>query len=223
MTVQRFLFIPVLAMVMLSGCARMPWTPLVDVEPLVIPELPTSQKDGSIYQQIRGSLVLFEDRRPRNIGDVITIQFNEEVNATKSVSSNTSRNSSMALTMENLAAALASIEEFQIGGIESDNQFNASGGASANNEFSGTLTVQVHKIYPNGNLFVAGEKKIVINKGTEFIRFSGIVNPRNITGTNTVPSSEVADAKIEYVGNGYMNDAQRMGWFQRVMMKISPF
>ena len=50
----------------------------------------------------------------------------------------------------------------------------------------------------NGNLLVSGEKQIGINQGTEFIRFSGVVNPRTVTGSNTVPSTQVADARIEY-------------------------
>lgn len=201
----------------------MPWQPLVEVEPLEVPEMPEVNQDGSIYQETRGNMALFEDRRPRNIGDVITIEFNESVNATKNVSSSASRNGAMSMTVDELASALSALEKLEIGGLSSNNQLNAQGGASANNEFSGTLTVQVRKIYANGNMFVAGEKNIVINQGTEYIRFSGIVNPRNISGTNTIPSSEVADAKIEYVGSGYMYDAQNMGWFQRLMMKISPF
>ncbi|STJ29936.1 flagellar basal body L-ring protein [Escherichia coli] len=52
------------------------------------------------------------------------------------------------------------------------------------------------------------KKQIAINQGTEFIRFSGVVNPRTISGSNTVPSTQVADARIEYVGNGYINEAQ---------------
>ncbi|MDF3721695.1 flagellar basal body L-ring protein FlgH, partial [Enterobacter hormaechei] len=87
----------------------------------------------------------------------------------------------------------------------------------------GTITVTVNKLLPNGNLQVVGEKQIAINQGTEFIRFSGVVNPRTISGANTVPSTQVADARIEYVGNGYINEAQTMGWLQRLFLNLSPF
>ncbi|STP20578.1 flagellar basal body L-ring protein [Escherichia coli] len=66
------------------------------------------------------------------------------------------------------------------------------------------------------------KKQIAINQGTEFIRFSGVVNPRTISGSNTVPSTQVADARIEYVGNGYINEAQNMGWLQRFFLNLSP-
>jgi flagellar L-ring protein precursor FlgH len=206
----------------LGGCAQTPWSPLVDVEPLNIPEIPEAQENGSIYQANRGGLALFEDRRPRDIGDVITIQFNESVSASKNASSNTTRDSNMSLSAGELTDALAVLGDYGFD-LESGSSFSANGGAAANNKFTGTLTVQVHEIYPNGNLRVAGEKKIAINKGTEYIRFSGVVNPRNISGTNTVPSSEVANANIEYVGTGYLHEAQRMGWLQRLWINISPF
>ncbi|MCM7617808.1 flagellar basal body L-ring protein FlgH, partial [Enterobacter hormaechei] len=47
--------------------------------------------------------------------------------------------------------------------------------------------------------------------------------PRTISGANTVPSTQVADARIEYVGNGYINEAQTMGWLQRLFLNLSPF
>ena len=73
------------------------------------------------------------------------------------------------------------------------------------------------------NLRVRGEKQILINQGAEFIRFSGVVDPLEISDTNTVPSTQVADARIEYVGDGYINEAQHMGWLQRFFLNISPF
>lgn len=102
------------------------------------------------------------------------------------------------------------------------NDFSGKGGASANNTFTGTITVSVSSVLANGNLKVVGEKQIEINQGTEFIRFSGVVNPRTINADNAVLSTSVADARIEYVGNGYINDAQQMGWLQRFFLTIAP-
>ena len=100
--------------------------------------------------------------------------------------------------------------------------FTGKGGASAQNTFTGTLTVTVDQVLANGNLHVVGEKQIAINQGTEFIRFSGVVNPRFISTSNTVASTQVADARIEYVGNGYINEAQQMGWLQRFFLNVAP-
>jgi len=105
----------------------------------------------------------------------------------------------------------------------SNTTFSGSGDAKSNNLFRGNLAVTVIEVYPNGNLLVSGEKQVTINQGTEFIRFSGVVNPVNVTAINTVSSTRVADARIEYRGNGYINEAQTMGWLSRVFMTVWPF
>jgi flagellar L-ring protein precursor FlgH len=75
----------------------------------------------------------------------------------------------------------------------------------------------------NGNLMVSGEKQMMINQGTEFIRFSGVVNPRTVSGNNSVASTQVADARIEYSAKGYIDEAQTMGWLQRFFLNVLPF
>ena len=108
-------------------------------------------------------------------------------------------------------------------GAATDSSFNGQGSAAANNTFSGTIAATVIDVYPNGNLLVSGEKKLAINTGDEFIRFSGVINPANVTALNTVQSVQVADARIEYKGSGYIDEAQSMGWMQRFFNVILPF
>ncbi|HPR08315.1 MAG TPA: flagellar basal body L-ring protein FlgH, partial [Denitromonas sp.] len=86
----------------------------------------------------------------------------------------------------------------------------------------GTITCTVIEVYPNGNLLVSGEKQVSINQGNEFIRFSGVVNPNHVTTNNTVQSTQVADARIEYKGSGYINESQVMGWLQRFFLLLLP-
>ena len=213
----------------LNGCALVPRTPLV-TGPTTAQPLPASPPvvNGSIFQGVMpmnyGYQPLFEDRRPRNIGDTLTIVLQENVSASKSSSANASRDGSASLGLTSVPSALEGL----LGGAKTSidgagkNDFAGKGGASANNTFTGTITVTVNQVLPNGNLNVVGEKQIEINQGTEFIRFSGIVNPRTISGNNSVVSTQVADARIEYVGNGYINEAQNMGWLQRFFLNISP-
>ncbi len=81
----------------------------------------------------------------------------------------------------------------------------------------------VLEVLANGNLIVSGEKQMAINQGAEYIRFSGVVNPRTITGDNAVPSTQVADARIEYTAKGYIDESQNMGWLQRFFLNVSPY
>ena len=106
---------------------------------------------------------------------------------------------------------------------DAESEFAGKGAAAANNAFNGTITVTVIEVYPNGNLLVSGEKMVAINQGNEFIRFSGVINPNNVTAANTVQSTQVADARIEYRGSGFIEQSNAMGWMQRFFLAISPF
>lgn len=220
------------AMVMLAlgGCAYIPHKPLVDGTTTAQPTPAGAPvPNGSIFQTVQpmnyGYQPLFEDRRPRNVGDTLTIALQENVSASKSSSANASRNGASKFGVATapryldglLGNARADME------MSGDSTFGGKGGANANNTFNGTITVTVNQVLVNGNLHVVGEKQIAINQGTEFIRFSGVVNPRTISGSNSVTSTQVADARIEYVGNGYINEAQTMGWLQRFFLNVSPF
>lgn len=178
--------------------------------------------NGSIYQRRRGIRPLFEDSRPRMPGDILTIVLDEDVSAEKNSSSEANRDGSASLGGDIIT--LARINELQEAGfnIDGETDFSGSGGSQASNRFTGSITVTVVDVMPNGNLRVHGEKQIAINQGVEYIRFSGVIDPLRITGQNTVSSTAVADARIEYVGDGYINEAQHMGWLQRFFLNISP-
>lgn len=215
-----------LALALLSGCASIYGTPPTVVhQPMSIrPPAPaqTAPLSGAIFQnaQLRP---LFEDRRARNIGDTITINLVERTTAQKSANASAKRGSN--LTGGITASAklpLATLNGLNIdAGVESD--FSGSGAAAANNAFNGTITVTVIDVYPNGNLLVSGEKQIAINQGQEFIRFSGVINPNVVTAANTVQSTQVADARIEYKGSGFIDEHNTIGWLHRFFVAILPF
>ncbi|WP_348982329.1 flagellar basal body L-ring protein FlgH [Azoarcus sp. TTM-91] len=214
------------ALALLSGCASIYPTPATMVHqpmtarPEARPQMVSA--NGAIYQpaQVRP---LFEDRRARNIGDVITINLVERTTATKNANANASRTS-------NLTGGITASTNMPLSGLNGLNatagvtsEFTGTGAAGANNVFNGTITVTVIEVYPNGNLLVSGEKQVAINQGNEFIRFSGVINPFTVTGTNTVQSTQVADARIEYRGSGFIDESTTMGWLQRFFGVILPF
>jgi len=215
---------------LLSGCAHILQKPLVTGPTSAAPSLmATTVTSGSLFQTGQsmnyGYQPMFEDRRPRNVGDTLTVLLQENVSASKSSSASANRDGSAGMGLTALPGKLKDWlgngkTDFEASG---SNDFSGKGGAAARNTFTGTITVTVNQLLPNGNLQVVGEKQIAINQGTEFIRFSGVINPRTISGSNTVPSTQVADARIEYVGNGYINEAQNMGWLQRFFLNLSPF
>jgi len=218
--VQGFLVLGVLA-----GCHTL--TPPATVhQPMTARPAPQKEfvtNQGSIYQPENARLSLYDDRRAFFVGDTIAIVIEEKTSASKKSSGNANRAGTTSLAVPTISGfPMKGLQGVDIEGTSSQ-KFSGGGDASSNNLFSGNLAVTVIEVYPNGNLLVSGEKQVTINQGTEFIRFSGVVNPVNVTSTNTVSSTRVADARIEYRGNGYIDEAQTMGWLSRVFMTIFPF
>ncbi|WP_284893028.1 flagellar basal body L-ring protein FlgH [Burkholderia sp. lyk4-R2A-23] len=212
-----------LAVAALAGCAQIPRDPIIQQPMTAQPPRPMSmQAPGSIYNPSYAGRPLFEDQRPRNIGDILTIMIAENINATKSSGANTNRqgNTDFSVPTAGFLGGLFAKANMSAAGA---NKFAATGGASAANTFNGTITVTVTNVLPNGNLVVSGEKQMLINQGNEFVRFSGVVNPNTISGANSVYSTQVADAKIEYSSKGYINEAETMGWLQRFFLNLAPW
>ncbi|CAN7563719.1 flagellar basal body L-ring protein FlgH [Variovorax paradoxus] len=216
-----------LVVVLASGCAQVPREPLVHQPMTARAENMASsmprRANGAIFQDGPGGSALFEDRRPRNVGDILTIVISERVNASKNSGASASRTGSLAADFAGIPKLLGSLLDGQDAKLSGGNKLDAKGGANANNTFNGVITVTVVDVMRNGNLLVSGEKQMGINQGTEYIRFSGVVNPRTVSGNNTVPSTLVADARIEYTAKGYIDEAQHMGWMQRFFLNVMPF
>lgn len=226
--VQRGLRIVALAPVLaLAACA----TPHVDIsgpttarpiDPVVANA--TRRPTGSIYASAPGYRPLFEDVRARNVGDILVVRLEERINSTQRNNTSAQRTASARVGIPSLnmlpgAGLLRGL------GVEADsnNQFNAKGETGASNILSGTVAVTVLEVLPNGNLVVAGDKQIGTNRETETVRFAGVVNPTNIVGGNTVSSTQVADARIEYRGKGAIDEAQTVGWLSRFFFSVLPF
>ena len=147
----------------------------------------------------------------------------QPANASKKSNSNASRNGSTSLSAPTILGLPG--KSFQGAKLDasSANTFDGKGESTSNNDFTGTITVTVIEVLANGNLRVSGEKQVGINQGSEFIRFSGVVNPITIVNSNTVSSVQVADARLEYRANGYVDEAQTMGWLSRFFLSVLPF
>jgi len=213
-----------LAAAALSGCvASNP--PTAIHQPMSIrpePRVAVAPSQGAIFN-IASARPLFEDRRARFVGDTLTINIAEKVQASKKSENKTTRS-------QTADAAVPTIVGLPFKGVQgttlsasSSNNFDGKGENTSSNDFTGTITVTVIEVYPNGNLLVSGEKQIGLKEGEEFIRFSGVVNPNYITSANIVTSTQVADARIEYKANGFLDSAQVMGWLGRFFLSFMPF
>ena len=158
---------------------------------------PVKSNNGAIFN-VAAYHPLFEDRRPRFVGDTVTINIIESTNTTKNSESNGSKDGKAANSITSLFGHNVPAASFA---GSSSNSVKEKDDAKSSNVFNGSITVTVTDVLANGNLEVSGEKQISFDRGTEFVRFSGVVSPDSITVGNFVPSNKVADARIEYRTN----------------------
>lgn len=214
-----------LSLLVLGACTTVPPTNVhqpMSARPAERPDALAARlaATGSIYQA-GTSRTLFEDRRARYVGDTITVTITENTSATTKSATDVSRTGSVtASSGPNVNLPGKSL--YQLSG-SSSNTAAGKGDAAANNVFTGTITVTVIEVLANGNLLVSGEKQVAIGHGQEYIRLSGIVNPYFVNAANTIASSQIADARIEYKESGAISEAQVMGWLARFFLSVLPY
>jgi flagellar L-ring protein precursor FlgH len=204
------------ALFVLSGCSLS--GRMTEEYSALLPEQPgpAPQGNGAIYQP-GYDIQLFENAVARRVGDIVTIRLVENTNAQKSSSTSTSKTTEATLAGPTIGGRPVTINGTEIlsGGMANENAFDGSGSSQQSNRLTGDITATVVRRFPNGNLLVRGEKWIGINQGREFVRLTGIIRPIDIEPTNTVPSTKVASALIEYGGRGALADANAPGWLAR--------
>ena len=219
----RKVLLSVLAGLALSACTTVPPTNVH--QPMTARPAPRCAKpapNGSIYQA-GVSRTLFEDRRARYVGDTMTINITETTSAATKSNTSANRSGSISASVPTISGLPGKTFQGMELSAKSGINHSGKGEAAANNVFTGTITVTVIEVMPNGNLLVSGEKQVSIGAGTEYIRLSGIVNPYFISAANSISSANVADARIEYKESGVISEAQMMGWLARFFLSTLPF
>jgi flagellar L-ring protein precursor FlgH len=225
------LIILLLVIGFLAGCSHVPermgkfeYEPAY---PTNIPKLDTP-KNGSLYQS--GSMDLFNDIKARRIGDIITVNLQEKMNAQKKASANEKKTNATNITAPtilggtfNANVPFTNMDLLGKDKFDSSHNFKGQGDASQSNSLTGSISVTVVEVIPNGNLVVRGEKWVTINQGDEVIRFAGIVRPADIAPDNSIPSTKVADARVIYSGDGLVNEATQKGWLARFFSNYWPW
>ncbi len=188
-----------------------------------LPAAPVAARiaDGSIFNAATGYAPLTDGLRARVVGDPLTIVLVESTTTAKSAGSKTQRSGSFGITPPTTGPlSFLNPNALKASGNSS---FNGQGNAAQTSSLDGEVTVTIAEVRPNGTALVRGEKRLLLSQGQEWIQFSGIVRLADLDADNRIASSRVADARIEYAGNGAVQRASREGWLSKFFNMISPF
>lgn len=212
----------VVAMSIATGCTSVPFEKDVYPNDPQYAPVPASSLqatpsiNGSLYKK-NYSLSLFSDQQATQVGDIITVIFDEQYNSSKSAETKSQKDSSNEVAPVSIMGTVPGWQNLGLDvNVEQKRKFKGKGDADRSNSLSGTISVTVADILPSGVLQIRGEKWLTLSEGDEYIRIIGLIRPQDITPQNTVMSSKVADARIKFGGRGNLNNATKEGWFGRM-------
>ncbi|MBP6632677.1 MAG: flagellar basal body L-ring protein FlgH [Kofleriaceae bacterium] len=187
---------------------------------------PARARDGSLYAAGAG---MFEDDVASRLGDILVIRIDERDSASRDASTKLGKKDEASYGMPAAVGLLAALQRqypdldpSKLFASESEMKFTGAGSHQREGQLSATLPVRVREVLGNGDLFVEGTKVVLVGNEEHHIYVSGLVRRRDIGEDNSVPSSRLADAEIEYTGRGDVTDQQRRGWLSRLMARLWP-
>lgn len=199
----------------------------VSVDPTTITKNDGPQKTMPVrYTPPAGSIFnvgsykpIFEGIKAKRVGDILTVVIADNTSTSNALNdkndkSGTANSSSQNLNGDNVQPTWT---------ISNSNSAEVKNSGTNSSVFTGSLSVTVTEVLPNGFLVVAGEKQLGGNQGTQFIRLSGVVNPAMITTDNAVSSNTIADARFEYRSNNFMDASYISSAITRFFYSVLPF
>lgn len=213
----------------LGGCSSHKTLQPIPEYRVVVPQAPgvgSGAQEGAIFAA-NSNINLFEDMRAHRIGDILTVTLKEKTvakkdNAVEIKKENTNSVTNPLLLGSTLAFSapgllpLASNRNNGLGfSLDSSGDFSGDAKADQSNSLTGSISVMVTDVLPNGNLVIQGDKYLTLTQGNERVAVAGIVRPTDIAAGNVIESSKIANVRISYEGDGDLANAGKMGWLAR--------
>jgi flagellar L-ring protein precursor FlgH len=140
-------------------------------------------------------MMLFSDPRASRVGDLVTVQIVENSRGSRKVSSKADKESDLKSDISTVNHGNNSKNKL---GLKVTNDTKAETGLERRGSLVAAVTARVTEVMPDGNLRIEAEQEIVLEGAPQTIRLKGILRPADIGPGNTVASTRLANAKIEY-------------------------
>ncbi len=225
-----FAVFPFLFLSLVVGCGTRKKVEFPKAEEEIVLPPPPKPTEGSLFYDGSPFMNIYSDIKARRVGDIVMVKVVENVLATNEQRKDMSRGSNIryglgaSLNKTGRIVGASPVEGISLGAeAEGKNEFKSKGVLKSKNKFIATVAARVVKVLPSGNLVIEGEKYIRQNSELQRIYVRGIVRPEDIGNDNSVPSTALANARIEYISEGDFADKSKQGWLQKILDFIFPF
>jgi flagellar L-ring protein precursor FlgH len=176
---------------------------------------------GSLWRDDAPAASMYSDARALREHDLVVVKVQESADAKRAADTDISRQGSTQAQLNAFLGAINSLPRSVDAG--STTTFKGTGSTARSEHLTATVPAIVRKVLPNGNLFIEGHRVVLVNAEEQHFYISGVVRPIDIDQENSVKSSQIADAEIEFTGRGVLSDNQQQGWFSRYFGWVWPF
>ena len=219
-----------LGLLLLAACARVASVPVPPPAAVAI-QPPPPPPNGSLWHPELAANYPFLDVRAHFPGDLLTVVVAEQSQGKKDATTETTGESSISASVEDFFGIPAAAVKFLPNGfnpqsvVKAETKRSSKGDGTTTREgaLTANITVRVVALDPNGNLYVRGDKIVSVNRENQHIVLSGTVRPEDIASDNSVLSSRLADARIDYYGSGVVGDKQNVPLTHRLFDWVWPF
>lgn len=167
---------------------------------------------------------MFADRKAAAKGDILTIVIAESAVAQSSQNKSSKRESSLEDAIARFIYPALGAHKGQLPSISTSGSASFSGGGDVSNSqsISARAAVQVIDVLPNGNLVIEGVRVVTFSGETQYVVLRGVVRHDDIARDNSVISTNIADARVEFHSEGSLTEAQKRGWLAKIYEKLRP-
>lgn len=172
---------------------------------------------------------MFADRKAGAVGDILTVVVQETAASSTSKRKKSDRSSNVDASISQFLFPPAISPGGTKGGalpatkLSASNDFTGGGDVSNSQSLTATTAVLVTDVLPNGNLVIQGVRLVTFSGETQYVVLHGIVRPDDISSGNNIFSSSIADARVEFVSEGSLTDAQKKGWLTKLYDVLRPY
>lgn len=177
--------------------------------PLILILVATPALADNLYKPSQWS-ALASDYRASQPGDSLTVMVLENATASNGVASGSRKSNRL---RGNLDAGRRVDESIT---LDFGGTYDGNGQTSRSGRMVAQLSVAVDAVLLNGDLRISGVQQLNLNGERTRIALSGRVRRADISAANTIMSSRIADAIIEYDGKGFASRGAKPGIVTRI-------
>lgn len=190
-------------------------------------------QEGSLWPGETSQNLLFADTKAKQVGDIVTVQLEEDFSSSNSATTAVSKDSEIDLGVTTILGMPNNFGMTNFMGLgnafdpsvqaTSARSTNGSGTTTRGGSMTGTLAAVIKEELPNGIFRIEGRRTITVNNENQMMVLTGKIRRVDISFNNIISSQKIANANIIYTGEGVISDEQNVGWLMRFFAWVWPF